>query len=90
MYNTQNMAAVAMMLVEMERSYVTAGFFRHTMYHRSNKIKQQLALAAAQQQQQQVGGWVGGRAGEGRYLGGVGSSSSSSRWVDGWAGGRAR
>eukprot|EP00798_Chlamydomonas_sp_ICE-L_P013203 gene13203-19038_t len=28
---------MAIMLVNMERSYITAGFFRHTMYTRSNK-----------------------------------------------------
>eukprot|EP00798_Chlamydomonas_sp_ICE-L_P013204 gene13204-19039_t len=33
----------------MERSYITAGFFRHTMYTRSNKIKQQQMLIEAQQ-----------------------------------------
>lgn len=46
-----------MMLVEMEKSYVTAGFFRHTMHHRANKIRQQLAY---QQQAAQVGGVGGG------------------------------
>jgi dynamin GTPase len=49
------MYTVSVMLVEMERSYVTAGFFRHTMYHRSNKIKQQLAISAAAAEQQVVG-----------------------------------
>jgi hypothetical protein len=29
------------MLVDMERSYITSGFFRHTTYHRYHKIKQQ-------------------------------------------------
>jgi hypothetical protein len=37
------MSAVALMLVDMERSYITAGFFRHTMYTRFDKIKQQQA-----------------------------------------------
>jgi len=54
---------MAMMLVEMERSYVTAGFFRHTMYHRSNRIKQQLAISMqAQQQEGQRGTNFGGAA----------------------------
>lgn len=44
---------MAMMLVEMERTYVSAGFFRHTMYNRERKIKQQLMMA--QQTQQQTG-----------------------------------
>ena len=35
------------MLVEMERSYITAGFFRSTMYKRTNKIKEQEAMMAA-------------------------------------------
>lgn len=30
---------VAMMLVDMERSYVTAGFFRHVMVNRTEKIQ---------------------------------------------------
>ena len=39
--------AVSLMLVEMERSYITAGFFRSTMYKRTNKIKEQEAMMAA-------------------------------------------
>ena len=41
--------AVALMLVEMERSYISAGFFRSTMYRRTNKIKEQEAMIAAGQ-----------------------------------------
>mmetsp|Transcript_19122 Transcript_19122/g.32848 ORF Transcript_19122/g.32848 Transcript_19122/m.32848 type:complete len:797 (-) Transcript_19122:788-3178(-) len=41
---------MANMLVEMERSYMTAGFFRHTMHSRSAKIKQQMLLAEAGKQ----------------------------------------
>ena len=37
------------MLVEMERSYISAGFFRSTMYRRTNKIKEQEAMMAAGQ-----------------------------------------
>ena len=37
------------MLVEMERSYISAGFFRSTMYNRTNKIKEQEAMMAAGQ-----------------------------------------
>ena len=52
---------VALMLVEMERSYITAGFFRHTMHNRSNRIKAQQAMARAaeQGQVQQVQCWFG-------------------------------
>ncbi|KAF5832494.1 hypothetical protein DUNSADRAFT_11594 [Dunaliella salina] len=56
---------MAMMLVEMERSYVTAGFFRHTMYHRSNRIKQQLAISLQAQQQEAAGGQKGTNFGGG-------------------------
>lgn len=35
------------MLVDMEKSYISAGFFRHTMYNRYNRIKQQEAMAIA-------------------------------------------
>jgi hypothetical protein len=31
-----------MMLVDMERSYITAGFFRHTMYNRYEKLRIQV------------------------------------------------
>ncbi len=55
-----------MMLVDMERSYMTAGFFRHTMYHRANKIKQQLQMAQASQQAnvQPGGGAAAGGSGK--------------------------
>jgi phosphoribosylcarboxyaminoimidazole (NCAIR) mutase len=59
--------AVAMMLLDMERSYMTAGFFRHTMHHRANKIKQQLAMMKAAETQQTKGGFLmGGGGGGGR------------------------
>ncbi|KAG2486876.1 hypothetical protein HYH03_014470 [Edaphochlamys debaryana] len=38
---------MAHMLVDMERSYITAGFFRHTTYHRYHRIKQQEQMRAA-------------------------------------------
>ncbi|GFR48981.1 hypothetical protein Agub_g10999 [Astrephomene gubernaculifera] len=38
---------MAHMLVDMERSYITAGFFRHTTHHRYQKIKQQEQMRAA-------------------------------------------
>ena len=55
---------VSLMLVDMERSYVTAGFFRHTMYNRYNRITQQAAMQQAgmqahQQLQQQMQGAKG-------------------------------
>lgn len=37
------------MLVDMEKSYVTAGFFRHTTHHRYQRIKQQDQMRAAMQ-----------------------------------------
>lgn len=58
--------AVATMLNEMERSYLTAGFFRHTMYHRTNRIRQQQAMAKAAEAAQQAkaqGGVAGAAAG---------------------------
>ncbi|GLI59822.1 hypothetical protein VaNZ11_001793 [Volvox africanus] len=38
---------MAHMLVDMERSYITAGFFRHTTHNRYAKIKQQEQMRAA-------------------------------------------
>lgn len=35
------------MLVDMEKSYLSAGFFRHTMYNRFNRMKQQEAMSIA-------------------------------------------
>ncbi|KAG2435366.1 hypothetical protein HXX76_007439 [Chlamydomonas incerta] len=40
---------MAHMLVDMEKSYVTAGFFRHTTHHRYQRIKQQEQMRAAMQ-----------------------------------------
>eukprot|EP00198_Chlamydomonas_reinhardtii_P012336 XP_001701673.1 dynamin-related GTPase [Chlamydomonas reinhardtii] len=40
---------MAHMLVDMEKSYVTAGFFRHTTHHRYQRIKQQDQMRAAMQ-----------------------------------------
>ncbi|MEW5315586.1 MAG: hypothetical protein WDW38_007004 [Sanguina aurantia] len=37
---------VSLMLVDMERSYLTAGFFRQTQHNRYNKIKQQETMRA--------------------------------------------
>uniref|UniRef100_A0A7S0WQI3 Dynamin GTPase n=1 Tax=Chlamydomonas leiostraca TaxID=1034604 RepID=A0A7S0WQI3_9CHLO len=51
---------MAIMLVDMERSYLTAGFFRHTMYHRYQRIKQQQAMAKAAEQAAGKGGAGGG------------------------------
>ena len=38
---------MARMMVDMERSYITAGFFRYTMYRRYERSVQQATLAAA-------------------------------------------
>lgn len=51
------------MLVEMERSYITAGFFRSTMHRRCNKIKEQEAMMAAGQKATSKG--IGGAGGAG-------------------------
>jgi dynamin GTPase len=40
-------AAVAQMLVDMERSYITAGFFRYTMYRRFEASQSQAAVQKA-------------------------------------------
>ncbi|KAG2446820.1 hypothetical protein HYH02_008380 [Chlamydomonas schloesseri] len=40
---------MAHMLVDMEKSYVTAGFFRHTTHHRYQRIKQQEQMRVAMQ-----------------------------------------
>lgn len=39
--------AVAQMLVDMERSYITAGFFRYTMYRRFEASQSQAAVQKA-------------------------------------------
>lgn len=39
--------AVAQMLVDMERSYITAGFFRYTMMRRFEASQSQLAVQKA-------------------------------------------
>jgi hypothetical protein len=44
---------------------MTAGFFRHTMHHRANKIKQQLAMMKAAETQQTKGGFLMGGGGGG-------------------------
>lgn len=38
---------VAFMLVDMERSYITAGFFRSTMYHRAERMTRQVQMERA-------------------------------------------
>jgi hypothetical protein len=40
------------MLVDMERSYITAGFFRYTMYRRYSAMQQTNALQQALHKQQ--------------------------------------
>jgi len=45
--STPPITAVAKMLVDMERSYITAGFFRYTMYRRYSAMQQTNALQQA-------------------------------------------
>jgi dynamin GTPase len=54
---------MARMMVDMERSYITAGFFRYTMYRRYERSQQQATLAAALAKRQ--GGPGGGMMGIG-------------------------
>ncbi len=58
-----------MMLVDMERSYITAGFFRHTMYKRHDKIKEQ-AMGQGTNGPPQMGGQQPGMGGPPQGAGG--------------------
>jgi hypothetical protein len=75
---------VALMLVDMERSYITAGFFRYVMARRAAAAQQQAVLQQALAKGQ---GGGGGRAGNGRkglagYFGGGSGDAQAS--AGGW------
>eukprot|EP00955_Chlamydomonas_euryale_P092601 364722-Chlamydomonas_euryale.AAC.8 len=70
---------VALMLVDMERSYITAGFFRHTMHNRYEKLRmmeemQARNAAAAAKGTTGGGGSSGGGGGAKSYFPAFGAS----------------
>jgi hypothetical protein len=60
------------MLVDMERSYITAGFFRYTMHRRYATMQQQAVLQQALDKGPPPGGKGSGKKGLTGYFGAVG------------------